>query len=134
MKHDYSPYIGILYVKNGRDAAKDGGLDCWGLLRLVFSEQYSITLPRLDALQVIDDRKTMVHQVEDFGLYGLVEPVADCQEGDIGVFNIIGDPVHVGIILSNTHMLHTQLSSGCVVEKYASHKWSRRLQGIYRYQ
>lgn len=134
MSHDYSGYIGIPYVKNGRDITEDGGLDCWGLLIVVFKEQYGITLPRLDALQVVDNRKTMVQQVEDFGLYNLVKPVVDTQEGDIAVFNIIGDPVHVGIILSKTHVLHTQMSAGCIVEKYTSHKWSRRLQGIYRYQ
>ena len=33
---DLQDLIGVPYVACGRDIAKDGGLDCWGLVRVVY--------------------------------------------------------------------------------------------------
>lgn len=37
-----SPYVGIPYLPGGRD---HGGLDCYGLVRLVMLEQFHVELP-----------------------------------------------------------------------------------------
>lgn len=38
-------YIGILFVEHGRTRE---GCDCWGLLRLVYREEFGIELPGYD--------------------------------------------------------------------------------------
>ena len=35
---DLQSLLGVLYVTLGRDIAKDGGLDGWGLVRVVYQE------------------------------------------------------------------------------------------------
>ena len=44
MSHWATKYIGLPYRPGGRDR---GGLDCWGLLKLIYLEQRGIPLPDL---------------------------------------------------------------------------------------
>lgn len=51
-QHWATHYVGLPYLAGGRDRA---GLDCWGLLRLVYLEQRGIELPQLPGVYVDDE-------------------------------------------------------------------------------
>ena len=124
----YNKYIGLPYLANGRTTA---GIDCWGLAVLVYREELGIELPSF-----VDDY---------FGdtKSGITELVAATKEGwnctetpklgDICVFNILGEPTHIGIYIGDRKFLHAREGYDSVIESLDSHAWNRRLEGIYNY-
>ena len=126
---DYNSYIGLPYESNGRTRA---GVDCWGLVRLFYREQLGLELPDYSELysgswdpqlsDVIDQHKSGWSETQD------------AQPGDVCLFNIYGEPAHVGVYLGARRFLHAREGRDSVVESLDSPQWSRRFGGFYRYQ
>jgi len=68
--HWATPYIGIPYKAGGRE--KDG-LDCWGLVRLVYREEFGIDLP---LVQGALSRETLLECKQ--GWFDIPEPIEYC--------------------------------------------------------
>ncbi len=126
-------YIGLPFQEHGRDRR---GLDCWGLVRLVLSEQFAIALPSL---------ATEYARTTDAARIGtLIETqTALCWEsvdpgnetcGDVVVMRLRGRPLHVGIVLGDRQMLHVERGINSAIERYNSPHWQDRLAGFYRYK
>lgn len=125
-------YIGLPFRDLGRDRA---GLDCWGLVRLVTSEQFNVSL-----LSFIGEYgKT----ADIAGIAALIEreaqlwlPVQPGQEklGDVIVLRLRGSPVHTGLVLGDQLMLHIEQGIDSAIEKYASPRWKDRIYGFYRHE
>ena len=124
----YNKYIGLPYKDNGRTTA---GIDCWGLACLVYREHFDIELPTLDGAylgsQDLVIKELVAHTKESW------IPTNDPKPGDICVFNILGEPTHVGIYLGDGMFLHARAGQDSVIELLDSHRWNRRLEGIYSY-
>lgn len=125
----YNKYIGIPYISKGRDAE---GLDCWGLVRLVYKEQYNIDLPSLSEEYAADDSER--HQE----LISLYKEGWDKQEapteGDVVVFRVLGSESHVGIYIGNGLFMHAREGVNTVVaEAITSITWAKRIRGYFKY-
>jgi hypothetical protein len=55
------------------------------------------------------------------------------KSGDICVFNILGEPTHVGIYIGDKKFLHARAGQDSVIESLESVAWNRRLEGVYQH-
>ncbi len=124
-------YIGLSFRDHGRDRI---GVDCWGLVRLVMAEQFSIALPSLS--------KSYKHSTDVDGISQLINdetqywaPVTPGDEklGDVIVLRVRGKPMHVGLVLGDQQMLHVEYGINSTIERYKSPRWADRICGFYRY-
>lgn len=127
-------YIGIPFTMNGRE--RRDGLDCWGLVRLVYAERMGIILPsHADGYQGVDDvqgtRRVLVHEMTERRAWGRVQ-VDDIQIGDVVQLDI-GKRPHVGLVVARRQMLHAMRGSNSCLETFDCGVWSSRVRGYWRY-
>jgi probable lipoprotein NlpC len=129
-----SDYVGIPFKAAGRDRA---GLDCWGLVRLVYAEVFKLALPSYsDEYDSVKDAKA-VRALIDGHLPEMPwhpVPAKDILPGDGLIFRVGGGPNHVGVAVSPDRFLH--VNSGTTlscIERLHSPLWDRRFIGAYRY-
>lgn len=125
----WNQYVGIPYLTHGRDRA---GCDCWGLLRLVYTEQFGIQLPSYgeeyaDASDRVGVSAPLAHHLH---FWDRVEKPA---AGDGVLFCISGIPCHIGVVTERGFMLHVTRGINTVVEPYLMSRWRSRVEGTYRY-
>lgn len=128
MKNWWNDYVGLPYKLHGRDRT---GLDCWGLVRLVYKEQQLIELPSF-ASEYSASTPAIA-----------AEAIARCNEGwevsetpgegDVVLFRITGSAAHVGVLINDSEFLHAREGSDSCIEKLSSPKWKTRVEGIYKY-
>ena len=123
-------YIGIPFVSGGRDRS---GLDCYGLLRLVLSEQFGKELPALSseyssADDFIETEKVLsAHRPLLAG-----RQVESPEPGDICVIKYMGFPSHVGIYVGDGLVLHTLRATWSVLQRCGDPHLKGRIEGWYR--
>lgn len=124
----YNKYIGIPYKDKGRTEA---GIDCWGLVRLVYSEQYGIDMPSFtEDYEVKDiDRLNQLFSQYTPGWAKLEEP----KEGAVVLFRILGQAAHVGVMIDDKNFLHTTRNQDVCVVSLENFKWKKRVLGFYEY-
>lgn len=111
------------------------GCDCWGLVILYYHEVFGFDLPKFEEVLYNSpkDYAITVERIEkEKDKMGMFEEQNIPQEGDIILMNARGRPLHMGIVLSNTEMLHTDKHHGVVIEPYKGAKWKNRIVGFYR--
>lgn len=125
----YNKYIGIPYQNKGRDFL---GIDCWGLVRLVYSEQYGINLPSFSDNYISESTEIIQELIAQYkeGWDVTTTP----EQGDVILFNVLGTLSHVGIYLGNNSFMHAREGKGTVVvESTTSREWQKRIAGYYKY-
>lgn len=106
------------------------GCDCWGLVRLIYKEEFGIDIPPA-TIDMIDHASM-----------GLIPTCLDSMwdktdnpaPGDVINFRVLGHDMHVGIVTSPGYMLHVfdEGHTSCI-EPYTSRRWKKRIAGIYSY-
>jgi len=123
-------YVGIPYQAGGRD---HGGIDCWGLVRLVYSERLGIDLPTYDGIFA---------GKEDAHSAGAVmatesrkwQQVQEWRPFDVLLLRVgAAIPTHVAVYLGNNLMLHALDGADSTIERTDSIKWRKRITGAYRH-
>lgn len=121
-------YIGLPYQENGRTWQ---GVDCWGLARLYYKEELNIDLPDYSSLYTgsSDSNLSDIIDQQKEGWHKVTNPI----KNDLCLFNIYGEPVHIGIYIGENKFLHARDGHDSVIESLGSLQWSKRLEGTYRY-
>lgn len=121
-------YIGIPYKDKGRD---ETGVDCWGLARLIYENEYNIKLPSLSSEYINGDTVSIS---ELFAQYSEGwEKLDTAKEGDLVLFRVLGIESHVGVMISSTHFIHARENQTVVIESITSSMWEHRVLGYYKY-
>lgn len=128
-------YVGIPYLLHGTTRE---GLDCWGLPRLWYSEQYGIELPsfgdrygrELDAVE----RAHIAEVVRGESSKWQTIRQGHEQRGDLVLFRVAGEEAHLGVVVDAGRFLHARLGTDSCVERYDSPVWARRVAGFYRWR
>ena len=122
-------YIGIPYMFQ---RASFNGCDCWGLVRLFFSRELEISLPDFGISE------NTPNQIEEKVLCELNNfdevPLDRARPYDLLLFNVAGQPIHIGMALDNRFMLHSLQGHNSCVENFRKNKWSIRTVGAYRWK
>jgi len=131
--HWTDKYVGIPFEWNRCDFS---GVSCWGLVVLVYKEEYGISLP--DNSNFVSMVKEGIETPTDVYKKGMV-PVSldEAKEGNLlhlwTLLNNKQAPLHVGIVVDKKRVLHCQRSTGVVIERFNTDLFARRVIGAYKY-
>lgn len=129
----FGRYVGLPFRDKGRDVT---GVDCWGLLRLLYAELAGIDLPsyatQYGPLSAAPDPGLAALIRAELPAWSLV-PAGQERALD-GVALSMGDgETHIGIVVTPGYFLHARLGADTVVERYHAAAWRRRVSGFYRH-
>jgi sulfur carrier protein ThiS len=125
---NFEKYVGIPYAEKGRDIT---GLDCYGLVRLIYKNEYKIDLPSFTSEYDADDNNRIQELLAQYKEGW--ESVDSPSVGDIVLFRIMGIESHVGLVISPTHFIHVRENQDSAIESLSAHKWSKRIVGFFKY-
>jgi cell wall-associated NlpC family hydrolase len=126
------PLIGVPFVHRGRDPAI--GLDCWGLVLVVYRQAFAIELP--DFPDADGSRANRAHAAmlirEQSQLWLTVTPGTE-DPADVIVLERFRRPLHVGLVLGERRMAHCDAETGVSCPRYDGLAWRNQVLGFYRH-
>ena len=128
---DWGQYVGLPHRPHGRDR---DGLDCWGLVRLVYAEALGIDLPSyVEDCPDLSERADLAALITGERDAGPWRQVAKPAAFDVLLFRVGPHATHVALAINSRDMLHLHGRSHSVIERIAAPMWAKRLVGVYRY-
>jgi len=125
---NFEKYIGIPFQEKGRDTS---GVDCWGLVRLIYKQEYNINLPSFsEDYELSDDARIgeLFAQYQE-GWETLSSPEPGCAV----LFRMFGTESHIGVVVEGHKFIHVREGRDSVIESLESPKWSKRIVGYFKY-
>lgn len=124
-------YIGLPYLDKGR--SRDG-LDCWGLVWLVYRDHLGIDLPSYDDEYINSaEQKEIAAIVAREAASALWTRVTEPRALDIIWFRRGRLDAHAALWLKPGLMLHMREEDASKAERFDVPEWQSRVTGIYRW-
>lgn len=126
-------YIGLPFKEFGRDRQ---GVDCWGLVRLIYMKEWGIELPSyLGEYESAQDEKNLGKLIPTEAQAWQPVELGNEQEGDVIVIRMRGAPMHTAMVTcpKRRTMIHVHEGINTVHVKYNSMEWRNRIIGIFRH-
>lgn len=117
-------YLSIPFASRGRGWS---GCDCWGLVRLVYQEEFGVHLPRFDDYADVSDVASIHRLSHDcLALWTrIMRPLAG-----VVCHCVFGDGRHhVGVMVDRERMLHIERGKNACIEGIA--KYRNQFRGFY---
>lgn len=129
-------YISIPFVDGGRDRR---GVDCWGLVQLVYRDRLGVELPDYGEISASDLLRIAKRMKQDVASWIKVE-----EPKALDVVLMLGTPTgpdgrtravntHAGVMADSNHVLHTQGATGAVLVPRDHFTVRHRITGFYRW-
>lgn len=123
-------YIGIPFVSGGRDI---NGCDCYGLVRLILSQEYGYTLPLLsseytNALNASETGPLFVHHAPLL----LGEQITQPEPAAVLLIRNLGFRCHVALYAGDDYIIHSRRRVGTVCERIENIRMFGTAEGWYR--
>ena len=126
----WNRYIGLPFAERGRDS---NGVDCWGLVRLIYEHERGIILPSYsECYQSTNDREELSRIVDSERQQNWQE-TNQPQELDVIILNMRGVPMHVGLVTKPGFMIHSARGINTVHESYTGLRWRDKVIGFSRW-
>lgn len=127
----WNKYLGLPFLPDGRDRE---GLDCWGLVSLIYQEELGIYLPIHNGVfkdqtpeTMLAISKLMRQERENW------TKVSIPQQFDVLLLRTGKHAFHVSMVIDVDRMIHIEEGIDSVIERYTGPLWKQRIEGIYRY-
>ena len=104
-------YLGLPFVDGGRTWS---GVDCWGLVRLVFKHERGIELPTYGDIPA-SELIRIAYKVKEETAKEPWNAVSIPQAIDMAVMYSRHAPIHVGVMVDNKYLLHVEKGTNCVL-------------------
>jgi cell wall-associated NlpC family hydrolase len=129
---DWNAFVGLPVVPMGRDR---DGLDCWGLVRLVYAEALGIALPAYAGIHPDTAERAEIDRLmsSPVALKPWREVVLPPQPFDVLVFRIGPWRRHVAVCVDARRMLHAHVGETAVVLR-SDARWQTRCTGAFRHE
>lgn len=114
LDHNYQLWHGVKYKFGGTTAA---GIDCSSYIQHVFSEEFSVDLPRTTTEQINEGR-----------------PISQAEHhpGDLVFFNTGAGQHHVGVLINSHEFIHASSSHGVTISDLNRSYWQTRYMASRR--
>lgn len=125
-------YVGLPFVDHGRSFI---GVDCWGLVQLVMKTEQGIDLPSYGETSALDLQAVAKIVARESS----IEPWVTVLPQSIRTFDVVvmyrrRDPVHVGIMVSGSELLHIEEKINAVMVPLAHHSICFRNPHFFRHR
>lgn len=126
-------YLQLPFLERGRSRE---GLDCYGLVRLVFADRLGITLPSYaeDYATTTDSEAITALMRGEVASSWQVVGLAQAGCFDVAILRILGEPIHCALVLDPPYFLHTMRGAWSTIERWDSLLWQKRLLEIVRWR
>ena len=130
----WEKYLGLPFSDHSQ-----GGLDCWGLCRLILAEECGLHLPTYgEGYQSTADVRGVTKSIKK-GLADSFEQVDDPRLFDLVIFKTGNIPLHVGLVIGPTQFIHSNppdergIGGVTRIERFTDALWAPKVVGFYRY-